>query len=131
MVRGSQGTQWNGKLEGCNRRQGTLGNMYFWQSWQHGRHGIQVTFNHGWRSGRARTHSIIRSNQTRFIQNEDGLHILLYPGYGETSSNNMVRHRIAEKGVYGMNQKINTIPVVQMTVARKPPAMMRPFTPRI
>jgi hypothetical protein len=38
--------------------------------------------------------------ETKFVQ------ILLHPGYGETPSDNMVRHSIAEKGVYGTNQKI-------------------------
>jgi len=41
----------------------------------------------------------------------------------------MVRHSIAEKGVYGTNQKINTIPAVQTTAARIPPAMMPPLAP--
>lgn len=32
---------------------------------------------------------------------------MLHPGYGETSSNDMVRNSIAEKHVYGTNQKVN------------------------
>jgi hypothetical protein len=30
-----------------------------------------------------------------------------HPGYGETSSDDMVRNSIAEKHVYGTNQKVN------------------------
>ena len=80
-----------------------------WLAGKHGRRGIQVRFNHGRRSGRASTHSIIRSDRTRFIRGmrtAKFLQKLLHPGYGETYSDNIVRHSVAEKGVYGINQKI-------------------------
>jgi hypothetical protein len=32
---------------------------------------------------------------------------MLHPGYGETSSDDMVRNSIAKKHVYGTNQKVN------------------------
>jgi len=32
---------------------------------------------------------------------------MLHPGYGETSSDDMVRNNIAEKHEYGTNQKVN------------------------
>src|SRR5258708_33999067 len=39
-----------------------------WLAGKHGRRGIQVTFNHGWRSGRASNHSIISSDRIRYIR---------------------------------------------------------------